>query len=141
MDRDESHTDLGTVKIHNNVIISIAAAAALEIEGVKRVGGDLKSGLLEIFGKKIPYAIKVGFDKNDEVKLDVPLIIEYGYNIPSIAAKAQESIRNALEKMTNLGIKDININVQGIESASTPPNTSIRSILNKRSEAKEKEEL
>ena len=115
MHREESRTDLGTIKIHKNVIASIASLAATEIQGVKRVGGDLKSGFLELIGKKTSIAIKVEIDKNEEVRITVPLVIKYGFNIPDIANKVQENVRNALEKMTNLLIKDININVQGIE--------------------------
>ena len=115
MHKDESQTDLGNIKIHKNVIASIASIAAVEIEGVKRIGGDFRSGILELIGKKALMAIKVDIDKNDEMRLEVPLVIKYGFNIPDIANKAQENIRNALEKMTNLSIKYININVQAIE--------------------------
>ncbi len=115
MRQDESRTDLGTIRIHKNVIASITSLAAIEIEGVKRVGGDLKSGLLELIGKKAMFAINVQVNKNEEVKLEIPLVIKYGFNIPDIANKVQENVRNSLEKMTNLSIKDININVQGIE--------------------------
>jgi len=113
--RDESRTDLGTIKIHKKVIASIASLAALEIEGVKSVGGDFKSGLLELIGKKSLSAIKVEIGANEDVRVDMPLVIKYGYNIPEVANKVQESVRNSLEKMTNLSIKDININVQAIE--------------------------
>jgi len=115
MNREESRTDLGTIRIHKNVIASIASIASLEIEGVKRIGSDFKSGIMEFIGKKTLLAIKVEFDKHEGVKITVPLIIQYGFNIPSVADKIQENIRNALEKMTNLSIKDININIQGIE--------------------------
>lgn len=115
MHKEESRTDLGVLKIHKNVIASIASLAAVEIEGVKRTGGDFKSGLLELVGKKSLSAIKVEFDKNDEVKLEVPLIVKYGFNIPEVAHKVQENIRQSLEKMTNLSIRDVNISVQAIE--------------------------
>ena len=115
MHKDESQTDLGNIKIHKNVIASIASIAAVEIEGVKRIGGDFRSGILELIGKKALMVIKVDIDKNDEMRLEVPLVVKYGFNIPDIANKAQENIRNALEKMTNLSIKYININVQAIE--------------------------
>jgi len=115
MHKEESQTDLGNIRIHKNVIASIASIAAVEIEGVKRIGGDFRSGILELIGKKALMAIKVDIDKNDEIRLDVPLVVKYGFNIPDIANKAQENIRNALEKMTNLSIKYININVQSIE--------------------------
>jgi uncharacterized alkaline shock family protein YloU len=115
MHQEESRTDRGMIKIHKNVIASIASLAAVEIEGVKRVGGDFKSGLLEMFGKKTLLAVKVEFEKNDEVKLEVPVVIKYGFNIPDVANKVQENIRKALEKMTDLSVKDIDIKVQGIE--------------------------
>lgn len=115
MRREESQTDLGNIRIHKKVIASIASLAAVEIEGVKRIGGDFKSGILELIGKKNLMAIKVEIDKNEEIKLDVPLVIKYGFNIPTIADKVQENIRNALEKMTNLSVRNININVRGIE--------------------------
>lgn len=115
MHSEESRTDLGNIRIHKNVIASIASISAMEIEGVKRVGGDLKSGILEFVGKKSLSAIRVEIDRNEEVKLEVPLVIKYGFNIPEIANKAQENIRNSLEKMTNLSVKDININVRAIE--------------------------
>jgi len=112
---DESRTDLGLVRIHRNVLASIAALAAMEIEGIKRIGGNLRSGLLEFIGKKNSPAIKVEFDKRNEAKLEIPVVVKYGYNIPEVADRAQENIRTALEKMTDLVIKEININVQGIE--------------------------
>jgi len=117
MNKEESYTDLGVVRIHKNVVASIAAIACMEIQGVKRVGGNFKSGLFELIGKKAAMAIMVEFDKknSDEVHLDIPLIIKYGFNIPEVASRAQESVRVALEKMTSLLVKDINISVQGIE--------------------------
>lgn len=115
MHKEESQTDLGKIRIHKNVLASIASLAAVEIDGVKRIGGDFKSGILELIGKKNLMAIKVDIDKNEEIKLEIPLVIKYGYNIPDVANRVQENIRNALEKMTSLTIKYINVNVQAIE--------------------------
>ncbi|MBI4982637.1 MAG: Asp23/Gls24 family envelope stress response protein [Candidatus Omnitrophica bacterium] len=115
MQAEESRTDLGNIKIHKNVIASISSLAAIEIEGVKRIGGNFRSALLELAGKKNLAAIQVEINKNEEVKVDIPLVIKYGFNIPEVANKVQESVRNALEKMTNLSVKDINISVQAIE--------------------------
>ncbi|HNW39808.1 MAG TPA: Asp23/Gls24 family envelope stress response protein [Candidatus Omnitrophota bacterium] len=115
MNRDESRNELGVLRIHKNVISSISSIAAIEIEGVKRVGKDFKSGLAELLGKKFSSAIKVEISKNEEVKVEIPLVIKYGYNIPEIANRVQENVRLALEKMSNLSIKEVNVSVQGIE--------------------------
>lgn len=115
MYRDESRTDLGTVKIHNNVIASIAAIAATEIEGTLRIGSGFAAGLFDLMGKRVLSSIKVEISKNDTVRVDVPIVVKYGFNIPEIASKVQENVRSNLEKMTNLSIRDINVTVQGIE--------------------------
>ena len=112
---EESRTELGTIKIHSNVISSIAAIAALEIEGVKRIGGDLRSEALEFLKRKPYSAIRVKIDKNEDVRVIIPLVIEFGYNIPEVATRVQENIRSAMDKMSAVALKDIVINVQGIE--------------------------
>ena len=115
MSRDESRTDLGLLRIHDNVIASIASLAANEVEGVKGIKKGLRSGIMELLDKKDLSAIRVNKDKNGEITIQIPLIIKYGYNIPDVAGKVQENVRNNLEKMADLLIKDINISVQGIE--------------------------
>lgn len=112
---EESHTDLGIIRIHDNVIASIASLAACEIAGVKAIAKSLGSSLLDLIHKKNVSAIKVEKDKNGEITIQIPLVIKYDFNIPEIANKVQDNVRNTLEKMTNLSIKNINIIVQGIE--------------------------
>ena len=115
MPREESRTDLGLIRIHKNAVAQVASLATLDIDGVKRIGGSFKTTIMELFGGKTSNAIKVEFIKNEEVKIEIPLFIKYGFNIPETAGKIQENVRQALERMTSLSIKDININVQGIE--------------------------
>lgn len=115
MHKEESRNELGKIKIHKNVVASVASLAASEIEGVKRVGSGAKCSVLDFMGKKALPAIKVEFDKNEEVRLEVPLIIKYDFNIPEICGKVQENVRIALERMTSLSVRDVDINVQGIE--------------------------
>jgi uncharacterized alkaline shock family protein YloU len=113
--REDSGTDLGKIKIHKNVITSITSIAACQIDGVKSIGRDWGSFVLEFLDRKEHSAVRVEIDKNGEVWIEIPLVIKFGFNIPDVAAKVQESVRASLEKMTSLPIKDININVQGIE--------------------------
>ncbi len=115
LDRGDSQTELGAVKIHRNSIASIAAIAAAEIEGVQCIGKNLRVSFMELLGKKDYSAIRVDFDKNGDIALEIPLVVKYTFNIPDVAVKVQENVRNSLERMTNLSIKDISINVQAIE--------------------------
>ena len=115
LNRNDAQTELGIIKIHRNSIASIAAIAAGEIDGVKSIGKSFKSGILDLIGKKDYSAIRVDFDKNGEISLEIPLVIKYNFNIPDVASKVQENVSNSLEKMSNLIIKDISVNVQAIE--------------------------
>ncbi|MCM8797181.1 MAG: Asp23/Gls24 family envelope stress response protein [Candidatus Omnitrophica bacterium] len=115
MQSDESRTDIGLIRIHDKVISSISSLAATEIEGVKGIRRGYRTGFISILDKKGISAIKVIKDKNGEITVQIPLIIKYGYNIPEVAARVQENVRNNLEKMAGLIVKDINISVQGIE--------------------------
>lgn len=114
MDTD-SKIDLGAVKIHKNVIASIASIAALENEGVKKIAAAETFDMGVLLGLKRSKGIKVEFGKQDEMRLEIPLIVKYGYNIPEIAEGVQENVRQALEKMLDKSPRDIRINIQGIE--------------------------
>ncbi len=109
-------TDLGKIRIHKKVIASIASIATEEVEGVAKIGGDLKSGLYDLLGKRVNVGgISVDFDRNDDVVVNVPVVIKYGANLPEVAAKIQENIKASIEKMTDLTIKDITVDIQSVE--------------------------
>lgn len=113
--KESTKTDFGIVRIHKKVISSIASIATKEVEGVVKIGGNLKSSLFELIKKKGGYGIEVEIDKNNEVKISIPVVIKYGFNLPAVAGSIQESVRRAIEKMTDLSLKEINVNVQEIE--------------------------
>ncbi|MDD5116067.1 MAG: Asp23/Gls24 family envelope stress response protein [Candidatus Omnitrophica bacterium] len=115
MSPDPLRNELGEIRIHRNVISSLSSIAALEIEGIKRIGAGFKAGFLELFGQKPSCAITVEISKNEEVKVNIPVVIKYGYNIPDTASRVQDNVRLALEKMGNLMVKDVNVIVKGIE--------------------------
>ncbi|MFC1703418.1 Asp23/Gls24 family envelope stress response protein [Candidatus Omnitrophota bacterium] len=112
----EEKNDIGSVKIHNKVIASIASTATLEVEGVKGISSGLRENFLGSFSKKASVnGIKVQVNNNDEVQITIPITVHYGVNVPEIATKVQDSVRTAIDKMTNLSLKDINVEIQGIE--------------------------
>lgn len=112
-----SKIDLGAVRIHKNVIASIASIAALEIEGVKQVGKIVSFDVRHLLGLNSSKAIKVEFGKNDDIELEIPIVIKYGCNIPEIAERLQENIRQAVEKMVDRIPRNISINIQGVEKS------------------------
>ncbi len=113
---NEEKSDLGIVKIHNNVIASIAYLTALEIDGVSRICEDIRSRILSAIGKRTQSgAIDVKQDKNGQVVVVIPLIVKYGYNIPEIASKVQEKVKSVIEESTDLTPKEIILKIKGVE--------------------------
>lgn len=115
--KEETKTDLGIISIHNkNVISAIANISAQEIEGVKRIGFKipLPKKILQILGIRYP-GIRVNIEKSGEIGLNISIVVKFGYNIPEVSSRVQENVRLALEKMSSVFIKDINIYVIGVE--------------------------
>ncbi len=112
----ENKNDLGQIKIHNNVMASIAFIAACEVEGVARVCDDVRSHALRWLGKKtLTGAIDVRQEGSDIINIIIPLIVKYGYNIPDIAGKIQERVRAAVEESTDVTLKEVVIKIKGVE--------------------------
>lgn len=114
--QNDEKNDFGAIKIHNNVIASIAYLATLETDGVSRICDDVRSTLTHLLGKKTKSgAIGVRSEKPEGVSVTIPLVVKYGFNIPEVALKIQERVKATIEEATNLSVKDIIIKIKGVE--------------------------
>lgn len=114
MAEKDTKTDLGAVRIRNEVISAIASVAALEVKGVIEMKRGLTAGMLRMFGKRdLERGVRVNLSDN-EVKIDLSIIVEYGANIPAIARMVQENVKKSVEETTGLSLVEVNVNVQGI---------------------------
>lgn len=118
--QEDRRTDYGLIKIHKNVIAEIASMAAKEVDGVSRISLDLFSKTLSLISKSNinRYPIKISFKENNEVELCIPIVVNYGVNIPEAAARVQENVKKTIEKMTGLSASDVHIKVKGVSLAS-----------------------
>ena len=112
---EENNVDFGSIQVHKEAIADIAVAAIREIEGVNLTPKGLKDSFLEFFGKKSYSGIKIAIDKDNQINIELKIFVRYGANIPTIGRQVQEAVRTAVEKIADINIKDININVCGIE--------------------------
>lgn len=106
--------EFGHVNISDDVIGIITNIAAGEIEGV-RLAGTLAGDIAEILGRKnMTKGVRVDINDNNEVRVDLNIVVDFGVVIPEIAWKVQESVKTAIENMTDLKVTSIDVNVQGI---------------------------
>ena len=101
----------GSIKIADDVVAMIAGLAATEVEGVYAMAGK---DLLHKVKRSIPAkGVRVDIS-GGKVRANLAIIVDYGYNIPSVSAKVQDKVSGAIESMTGLKATDINVRVAGV---------------------------
>lgn len=104
----------GTIKIADEAVATIASMAAAHVAGVAGMSGGMASGISEKLGKKnLSKGVKVDVEDNTVV-IALYLFVEFGVKIPQLAHEIQNEVRNTVENMTGLQVKEVNIHVQGI---------------------------
>jgi len=105
---------VGEVQIADEVVASIAALAASEVKGVYSTIGNITNELTGKLGKKnLSKGVKV-LVSTDAVSVDMALTLDYGVGIPDTAKKVQEKVKLAIENMTGLQVKEVNIRIAGV---------------------------
>lgn len=108
-------SELGVVKIADEVVSIIAGMAAADIEGVASMSGGVAGGIAEALGRRnLTKGVKVEVG-TEEAKIDTYIIVKHGVRIPDVAWDIQESVKNAIEDMTGLNVAYVNVHVQGIQ--------------------------
>lgn len=104
----------GVIHISQDVIATIAAVAASEVEGVAALATQ-NAEFSERFTKKsIAKGIRLCLSDNDEVCIECCVIAQFGNSVVELAKNVQESIYSAIESMTALKIASVDVNVCGI---------------------------
>ena len=93
------------------VVAIIAGVAASEVEGI--AGMCNVSGNLLGKNRAVTKGVKVEIG-TEEASVDLYVIMEYGTPIQKAAYDAQESVRKAIETMTNLHVVRVDVHVQGV---------------------------
>lgn len=113
--RQENTVDLGSVQMHKKVIGDIAVAALNEIPGVGLAEFGFIGDMFDIFGYKHYPAVSVRSDKSGLLSLNLRIKVEYGLNIPNIASRIQNTVREAIEQSVDIDDVEINVNIQSVE--------------------------
>ena len=112
MQTNERTAENGGIFISNDVIASIAANAAKDIEGVS--GFALKTGTRTAGAADSAKAVKVLSQDND-VKIQIGIRVKNGVNLQTVSMAIQRSIKNAVQSMTGKVVTKVNVAVQGID--------------------------
>lgn len=106
------------IQISDDVVAVIAGMAVSDVPGVADMAGGFAGGISEVLsGKKnMSKGIKVDIEDNN-AKVDVNIIVEYGARIPDVAFEIQKRVKKSVESMTGLGVTEVNVHVQGVSTS------------------------
>lgn len=112
----QEKNDIGNVNISDEVIATIAGAAATECYGlVGMASTKIKDGIALLLGKEdLKKGVVVSFEDR-ELVLNLYIVVGYGLNIAEVARNVIERVKYSVEKQTGLKVKSVNVNVQGVK--------------------------
>lgn len=90
----------GKVVYNAGIVKEIVALAVEEVKGKPLVAGK-KRGISLFFEK-------------DGVYADVSVIVHYGYNVPELAYRIQQSVKQRVETMTNYKVAKVDVHIQDV---------------------------
>ncbi len=96
----------GKVVYNAGIVHNIVALAIAEVEGALPVQGK-KSGISLYLEK-------------DGIYADVSVVVKYGYNVPELAYRIQQSVKQSVENMTRYKVVSVDVHVQDVVFENAP---------------------
>ena len=90
----------GKVVYNTGIVRGIVFLAISEVEGAQ-----------PLLGKKSGISLYI---EKDGIYADVSVIVKYGYNVPELAYRIQQSIRQNVENMTNYKVAKVDVHVEDV---------------------------
>ncbi len=90
----------GKIVYNAGIVQNIVELAVAEVEGTVPAQGK-KSGI-SLFLEK------------DGVYVDVSVVVKYGYNVPELAYRIQQSVKQSVENMTRFKVVEVDVHIQDV---------------------------
>ena len=105
----EHGNQYGQIKIHEGAIATIVRKAACSVPGVTRItGNSFVDNIAEI---------QIAMN-NSSVAVELSINIQYGVQLPAVAAAVQDAVSREIKAITGLNVTKVNVIVREMEDAS-----------------------
>jgi len=109
-----STDEKGSINICQNVVAVIAAAAAVENDGVYGLYQSPGRELTTVSGKKgISKGIRVNID-GENITVDVYFIANLGHSVSEVGEAVQKAVKTAIEEAVGAVVSAVNIHICGV---------------------------
>jgi uncharacterized alkaline shock family protein YloU len=110
----EQKGTLGVIDISTTAVTTIASQAINQCYGVVGMANkSLANGIANLLSRDSKRGIDVTIE-NNEIKIDVYVIVEYGVRIRAVAESIQHTVKFHVEKALDMTVSEVNIFVQGL---------------------------
>lgn len=106
---DVKRAAFGSLKISEDVIITVARLAALDINGVAGLGGEVNA--LSKLSKKGPIIVSM---IEDVAALDIKIKVRNGVRADLVAQEVQTAVKESIQTMTGVAVARVNVMVCGV---------------------------
>ncbi len=96
----------GKVVYNAGILNGIVALAVEEVEGTVLISGKRRGISL--------------FIEKDGIYADVSVIVKYGYNVPELAYRIQQSVKQNVENMTRYRVAKVDVHIQDVVFSDAP---------------------
>ena len=111
----EATQPIGTVRVANEVIASIAGMAAREIDGVAGLDEASARHLGDWLKRETAHhGVRVAVDAARRIHLEVFLIVESHARLQQVADGVQANVIEAVERMLGLDVAEVDVFVSSI---------------------------
>ena len=100
--------DKGKVVYNVGILRNIVTLAVAEVEGTASNEHNKKSGISLYIEK-------------DGVYVDVSVAVQYGYNVPELAYRIQQTVKQSVENMTHFKVAEVDVHVLDVVFTENPP--------------------
>ena len=90
----------GKVVYNADIVQNIVELAVAEVEGV-----------LSVEDKKSSVALRI---EREGVYAQVSAVVKYGYNVPELAYRIQQSVKQSVENMTHYKVMEVDVHVSDV---------------------------
>lgn len=105
----------GSIQIAEDVVASVAAMAAMEVDGVCGLNAGIGSDIAKMLGKKdITKGIHISGGKEEPLSIECNIVARIGTSVFDLAKAVQTAVKTSVESTTGLAVEQVNVNIGGI---------------------------
>ncbi|MEG1752014.1 MAG: Asp23/Gls24 family envelope stress response protein [Clostridia bacterium] len=104
----------GKITCNRNILLSIISLATKEISGVAALCDNFLAKTKKIFTKNDGKGVKIKFDANGNLVVEVFVRVFYGFSVPDVAYRIQENIKNNISSMVDMKTAKVNVHIVGV---------------------------